>query len=152
SRIDQVWVSDDLSRDLQMADIINMEMIIESNHGTPLINLDLKTPSINKYNLVQKISKEKQAIFLLDKASKEIGTIIEKISLTFQRNRKLFKQNEKEAANLKEIENFIELYYKRIQNEQGKILNSLLDQPYNKIKINRVLDQKEENLVTHATE
>ncbi|CAG8838091.1 34523_t:CDS:2, partial [Gigaspora margarita] len=40
-------------------------------------------------------------------------------------------QNEKEAANLKEIENFIELRCKCIQNEQ---------------------DQKEENLVTHATE
>ncbi|CAG8711426.1 13639_t:CDS:2 [Gigaspora margarita] len=26
-------------------------MIIESNHGTPLINLDLKMPSIDKYNL-----------------------------------------------------------------------------------------------------
>ncbi|CAG8736500.1 44698_t:CDS:2 [Gigaspora margarita] len=61
-------------------------------------------------------------------------------------------QNEKEAANLKETENFIELCYKHIQNEQSKILNSLLDQPYNKIKIDRVLDQKEENLVTYATE
>ncbi|CAG8826328.1 14143_t:CDS:1, partial [Gigaspora margarita] len=34
----------------------------------------------------------------------------------------------------------------------GKMLNSLLDRPYNRIKIDRVLDQKEENLVTHATE
>ncbi|CAG8844239.1 41500_t:CDS:1, partial [Gigaspora margarita] len=64
-------VSDDLSRDLQVADIINIEMIMESDHGTPLINLDFKTPSIDKYNLAQKISKEKQTIFLLDKASKE---------------------------------------------------------------------------------
>ncbi|CAG8855226.1 19258_t:CDS:2, partial [Gigaspora margarita] len=40
-------------------------------------------------------------------------------------------QNEKEVASLKEIENFIELHCKCIQNEQ---------------------DQKEENLVTHATE
>ncbi|CAG8479779.1 5724_t:CDS:2 [Gigaspora margarita] len=59
SRIDQVWVSDNLSRDLQVADILNMEMITESDHGTPLINLDLKTLSIDKYNWAQKISKEK---------------------------------------------------------------------------------------------
>ncbi|CAG8827509.1 35459_t:CDS:2, partial [Gigaspora margarita] len=58
----------------------------------------------------------------------------------------------KKASNLKEIENFIELYYKCIQNEQSKMLNSLLDRPYNKVKIDRVLDQKEENLLTHATE
>ncbi|CAG8857423.1 26677_t:CDS:1, partial [Gigaspora margarita] len=34
SRINQVWVLDDLSRDLQVADIINMEMITESDHRT----------------------------------------------------------------------------------------------------------------------
>ncbi|CAG8750165.1 28451_t:CDS:2, partial [Gigaspora margarita] len=56
------------------------------------------------------------------------------------------------ASNLKEIENFIELRYKCIQNEQDKMLNSLLDRSYNKVKIDRVLDQKEENLLIHATE
>ncbi|CAG8718037.1 28764_t:CDS:2 [Gigaspora margarita] len=45
--------------DLQVAKIINMKMITENDHGTPLINLDLKTLSIDKYNWAQKISKEK---------------------------------------------------------------------------------------------
>ncbi|CAG8789036.1 43716_t:CDS:2, partial [Gigaspora margarita] len=61
-------------------------------------------------------------------------------------------QNKREATNLKKIKNFIELCYKRIQNKQSKILNSLLDQPYNKVKIDKVLDQKEKNLSTHDTE
>ncbi|CAG8845182.1 27027_t:CDS:2, partial [Gigaspora margarita] len=39
-----------------------------------------------------------------------------------------------------------------IQNEQGKMLNSLLDYSYNKVKINRVLDQKEENLLIYSIE
>ncbi|CAG8731760.1 27924_t:CDS:2, partial [Gigaspora margarita] len=65
---------------------------------------------------------------------------------------RLWLQDLKEVTNLKEIENFIELRCKCIQNEQGKMLNSLLDRPYNKVKINRVLDQKEENLLTHFTE
>ncbi|CAG8675970.1 18058_t:CDS:2 [Gigaspora margarita] len=63
-------------------------------------------------------------------------------------NRNWHWQNEKEATNLKEIENFIELCYKCIQNEQNKMLNSLLDHPYNKVKIDRILDQKEKNLLT----
>ncbi|CAG8799854.1 43687_t:CDS:2 [Gigaspora margarita] len=240
-----------------------MEMITESSWNT-LINLDLKTPSIDKYNWAQKISKEKQTIFLLDKASKEnwddyrkdltnflkkrkiilslnllsweeldntmdnlnkmwdsfeegilfaakrnfptkrilslsekgkmnpkvhrtdlhqntislsqISREIKKCINTTQRIEwpKIFErtnmhlreinnrheiaiqlinstdQNEKEASNLKEIENFIKLCYKRIQNKQGKMLNSLLDRPYN--KIDRVLDQKEKNLLIHATE
>ncbi|CAG8485137.1 30678_t:CDS:2 [Gigaspora margarita] len=52
---------------------------------------------------------------------------------------------------MKEIENFIKLYCKHIQNEQDKMLNSLLDHSYNKVKIDRVLDQKEENLLTYST-
>ncbi|CAG8730343.1 2649_t:CDS:2, partial [Gigaspora margarita] len=39
-----------------------------------------------------------------------------------------------------------------VHSEQDKMLNSLLDQPYNKVKIDRVLDQKEKNLLTHAIE
>ncbi|CAG8845036.1 17556_t:CDS:2, partial [Gigaspora margarita] len=51
-----------------------------------------------------------------------------------------------------EIENFIKLRYKHIQNEQDKMLNSLLDYSYNKVKIDRVLDQKEKNLLTYSIE
>ncbi|CAG8813964.1 4965_t:CDS:2, partial [Gigaspora margarita] len=36
-------LSDDLSKDLQKANIINTKMITESDHGPLLINLDLKT-------------------------------------------------------------------------------------------------------------
>ncbi|CAG8726112.1 37629_t:CDS:2 [Gigaspora margarita] len=142
-----------------------MEMITESDHRTSLINLDLKTPSIDKYNLAQKISKEKQTIFLLDKALKKNWDDYREDLTNFLKKWKIIQslnlpsweeldntQNEKEATNLKEIENFIELCCKYIQNKQSKILNSLLDRPYNKIKIDRVLDQKEENLVTHTTE
>ncbi|CAG8794796.1 627_t:CDS:2 [Gigaspora margarita] len=232
-----------------------MEMITESDHGTPLINLDLKTLSIDKYNLAQEnkalkknwdnyredlinflknrkiiqslnlpsweeldntvdslnkmwdsfeegflfaakrnfstkrilslVKKSKmnsktsrtnlhQDTFSLNQISRKIKKCIELIQRTewpkiFEKtNIHLYEinirheigiqlinstnQNEKKVANLKEIENFIKLHCRHIQNKQGKMLNTLLDQSYNKIKIDRVLDQKEENLVTHTTE
>ncbi|CAG8824532.1 24332_t:CDS:1, partial [Gigaspora margarita] len=49
----------DLSKDLQEPDIINMEIITKSDHRAPLINLDLKTFSMNNQNQAQKLSKEK---------------------------------------------------------------------------------------------
>ncbi|CAG8741586.1 11757_t:CDS:2 [Gigaspora margarita] len=41
-----------------------------------------------------------------------------------------------------EIENFINLRCKHIQNKQSKMLNSLLDCSYNIVKIDRILDQE----------
>ncbi|CAG8747448.1 12868_t:CDS:2, partial [Gigaspora margarita] len=126
----------------------------------------LFTPEKSKMNSKTCRTDLHQDTFSLSQISREIKKYIDSIQRTewpkiFEKtNMQLHEINIRheigiqlinKATNLKEIENFIKLRCKRIQNKQSKMLNSLLDRPYNKIKIDRVLDQKEENLVTHAT-
>ncbi|CAG8787338.1 15976_t:CDS:2, partial [Gigaspora margarita] len=57
-----------------------------------------------------------------------------------------------EADKLREIKKFIDLCCQKIQNEQDKMLDSLLDRPISKIQLDHLLDQNKAELVNTPSE
>src|SRR5690242_5331563 len=71
TRIDQIWVSDKLSYGLFDAEIQEMDVFTNSDHGAMIVKIDLKHLSSSQSATAYKRNKQTRTVFLYNKASKE---------------------------------------------------------------------------------
>ena len=71
TRIDQIWVSDKLSYGLFDAEIQEIDVFTNSDHGAMIVEIDLKHLSSSQSAAACKRNKQTRTVFLYNKASKE---------------------------------------------------------------------------------